>query len=301
MSRTLLHLTDNTPAQFNIDYAHTRDRDFLGIIAFELNADEQMQDENLANEYFKYINLRAFPRILDQFINDSPLERELSLDDRVKEHLLVIDQGEEPRSFQVFARWSKGKRSFNVRATIRVQMMSFTGSRADYISTLCCNLSNEMRFNMMDEEARNEHYVNSMLKEYDGKIICDWEIARYIEDRDRWWTRKNLDRYISDHTMLIRPRPELLKGDYATEEEMMFLSAPPVAAATDYSSDAGTDDERVPVSAKPSPVKVQDIIDLRQSKESEMADKQRREELAREKAKNKGMYIFKTRKGLQKM
>ncbi len=78
---------------------------------FEPDANEQGDGDPNNNEYFKYINLRAFPRILDQFVNDSPLDRELSREYRLKDRMLVIDQGEEPRTFQVFARWAKGNHS----------------------------------------------------------------------------------------------------------------------------------------------------------------------------------------------
>ncbi len=157
----------------------------------------------------------------------------------------------------------------HVRYTSNCNIASpLLGSRADYVATLCCSLSNEMRFQMMDEDARIEHYENSVLKEYDGKILKDWEIARYIEDRDLWWTRKNLERYICDHVMLIRPLPEVAKGDYGDEEELMLMTCPPVERTTDFGSDVGTDEERVDV-PMPSPVKVQDIIDLRTKEPSQ--------------------------------
>ncbi len=82
---------------------------------FEADANEQGDGDPNNNEYFKYVNLRAYPRLLDQFLNDNPLERELSREDRLKDHLLVVDQGEDARTFQIVARWAKGKRTFNGR------------------------------------------------------------------------------------------------------------------------------------------------------------------------------------------
>ncbi len=118
MSRTLLPLTPNTDPQFNLDYAHLQDRDFVGLLLFELEADEGDHDVNATNEYYKYVTLRLYPRLMDQFHEFCPLDRELSREDRLKMYELVIQQGEQPRNVQIFARWAKGNRKFHELCTV---------------------------------------------------------------------------------------------------------------------------------------------------------------------------------------
>ncbi len=82
---------------------------------FELQANEGEVNEDAQNEYYKYVNLRLYPRLMDQFLEYCPLERELTTDDRLKIYQLVTEQGEPPRNLQIFARWAKGKRPWNIR------------------------------------------------------------------------------------------------------------------------------------------------------------------------------------------
>ncbi len=145
-----------------------------------------------------------------------------------------------------------------------------------------------MRFMQMDFDDRVRHYTNEVLNEYDGKVLKDWEIARYIPDRELWWTRKNVERYLTDHVMRIEPLPELAKGRYGNDDEMMTMTAPPVDRATDFDSDDSTADARRDPSLLPSPVKVQDIIDLRQGKVDEAIERVRRDLAAKEKQNQPG-------------
>ena len=255
MSRTLLPLTPNTDQKFNLDYAHTQDRDFVGLVLFEVDANEGDLDVNATNEYYKYVNLRLFPRLMDQFLEFCPLEREVTREDRLKIYQLVVEQGEEPRNVQLFARWGKGKRNGHELLTALTRFsLSPSGVRADYLGNLCTELSNEMRFNLMDEEARAEHYADNAVKLYDGKLLKGWEIAQFIEERELWWTRPYHDRYLTDHANRLRPLPELAKGQYGDDEAMMSMTCPPADRTADYQHD----DEPLIV---PSPVKVSDLKD----------------------------------------
>ncbi len=133
-----------------------------------------------------------------------------------------------------------------------------------------------------------DHYENHVLQEYDGKILRNWEIAQFIPDRQLWWTRKNVERYLTDEVARIDPLPELAKGPYANDEDMMSLTAPPVDRATDFSTDDDTDDTRDRFLSQPSPVKVQDLIDGADL-EKEMAElKAKREQAKKDKSKQPG-------------
>ena len=104
----------------------------------------------------------------------------------------------------------------------------------------------------MDEDARAEHYAETVVKQYDGKLLSGWDIAEYIEDRQLWWTRAYHDRYLTDQLNRLSPLPECLKGQYGSDEDLMSMTSPPPDRTADYQGD----DEEIP---QPSPVKVSDL------------------------------------------
>ncbi len=140
-----------------------------------------------------------------------------------------------------------------------------SGVRADYVGNLCTDLSNEMRFELMDVDDRAEHYAEVALKQYDAKLLKGWEIAQYIPDRELWWTRKNNDRYLTDQTTRIKPLPETAKGEYGDDQALMSMTTPPADRTADYEDD----DEQV---IYPSPVKRGDFVTIPEdSDENEQA------------------------------
>ncbi len=148
-----------------------------------------------------------------------------------------------------------------------------------------------MRFMQMDFDDRVRHYSREVLNEFDGKILKDWEIARFIPDRELWWTRKNVERYLTDNIMCLNPLPEVAKGAYGTHDEMMVMTCPPVERNTDFDTDDDTADPRAAPdpSLMPSPVKVSDIVGLRQQKVDEAIARVRRDMNAAKKVNQPGI------------
>ena len=99
---------DSRLLAFNHELEKIPDKKFLGVILFEI----QKRHEN----YFKFINLRMYNRILDQLYTQGFTWQDFGIDnnDRWQEYNIQLNAGGPRRQYYIFAVWALGKEFNNL-------------------------------------------------------------------------------------------------------------------------------------------------------------------------------------------